>query len=304
MTELFLVTAWSSKDHVEHFLQPGWGPAAPSRPRGPVRASALPFHILETLEKTMQASNGQREYFNLHTNGVGYLSRVRWITPQGRGRKSEPFLACAISALRGSSDSSDTTYFDLRVSGAEAISLIDSMKQSVDERRKVTMTFRIADTYPHVYERDVRDQQTGRPTGKKEMAALIKGRLILIYSISVDGESVYKRSTDSADPVGNHAPPEHEPQAEGFYQDESWPEDQQQQEQPRQAQQHASQQEVRQGAQQQRPVDAQRAGAASEGYAQPRQAAAPAARGHGPSAYARRPAPHSGAGYREPAAQR
>ncbi|PZP65469.1 MAG: hypothetical protein DI604_24175 [Delftia acidovorans] len=126
----------------------------------------------------MQASNGQREYFNLHTNGVGYLSRVRWITPQGRGRKSEPFLACAISALRGSSDSSDTTYFDLRVSGAEAISLIDSMKQSVDERRKVTMTFRIADTYPHVYERDVRDQQTGRPTGKKEMAALIKGRLI------------------------------------------------------------------------------------------------------------------------------
>jgi len=258
------------------------------------------------LEITMQASNAQREYFNLHTSGVGYLSRVRWVTPQGRGRKSEPFLACAISALRGSSDSSDTTYFDLRVSGEEAIGLIDSMKQSVDERRKVTVTFRIADTYPHVYERDVRDQQTGRPTGQKEMAALIKGRLILIYSISVDGESVYKRNADSdaAAPAGENAPREHAPQGEGFYQDESWPEDQQQQEQPRQAPQHVSQQEVRQGAQQQRPVDAQRAGAASQGYAQPRQAAAPAARGHGPSAYARRPAPHSGTGYREPAGQR
>ncbi|MGE8399106.1 MAG: DUF3577 domain-containing protein [Burkholderiales bacterium] len=246
----------------------------------------------------MQATNAQREYFNLHTTGVGYLSRVRWVTPQGRGRKSEPFLACAISALRGSSDSSDTTYFDLRVSGAEAIGLIDSMKQSVDERRKVTVTFRIADTYPHVYERDVRDQQTGRPTGQKEMAALIKGRLILIYSISVDGESVYKRSADGAEPAGEDAPREHEPQGEGFYQDESWPEEQQQQQ--RQAPQHAPQQEVRQGAQQQRPVDAQRAGA----YAQPRQAAAPAARGHGPSAYARRPAPHSGAGYTQHAGQR
>ncbi len=253
----------------------------------------------------MQASNAQREYFNLHTSGIGYLSRVRWITPQGRGRKSEPFLACAISALRGSSDSSDTTYFDLRVSGAEAIGLIDSMKQSVDERRKVTVTFRIADTYPHVYERDVRDQQTGRPTGQKEMAALIKGRLILVYSISVDGESVYKRNADSdAAAPGENAPREYAPQGESFYQDESWPGEQQQQEQPRQAQQHASQQEVRQGAQQQRPVDAQRAGIAYQGYAQPRQAAAPAASGHGPSAYPRRPAPHSGAGYREPASQR
>ncbi|KFJ12843.1 hypothetical protein DR66_3865 [Delftia acidovorans] len=253
----------------------------------------------------MQASNAQREYFNLHTSGVGYLSRVRWVTPQGRGRKSEPFLACAISALRGSSDSSDTTYFDLRVSGAEAIGLIDSMKQSVDERRKVTVTFRIADTYPHVYERDVRDQQTGRPTGQKEMAALIKGRLILIYSISVDGESVYKRSADGAEPAGEDAPREPELQGEGFYQDESWPEEQQQQQQqPRQAPQHAPQQEAPRGAQQQRPENAQWAGAASQGYAQPRQAAAPAARGHGPSAYARRPAPHSGAGYREPAGQR
>lgn len=251
----------------------------------------------------MQASNAQREYFNLHTSGVGYLSRVRWVTPQGRGRKSEPFLACAISALRGSSDSSDTTYFDLRVSGEEAIGLIESMKQSVDERRKVTVTFRIADTYPHVYERDVRDQQSGRPTGHKEMAALIKGRLILIYSISVDGESVYKRSADGADPAGEEAPREHEPQGEGFYQGESWPEDLQL-EQPRQTPQHSSQQEVRLGTQQQRPVDAQRAGAAPQGYAQPRQAAAPAARGYGPSAYARRPAPHSGVGYREPAGQR
>lgn len=252
----------------------------------------------------MQATNAQREYFNLHTTGVGYLSRVRWVTPQGRGRKSEPFLACAISALRGSSDSSDTTYFDLRVSGAEAIGLIESMKQSVDERRKVTVTFRIADTYPHVYERDVRDQQTGRPTGHKEMAALIKGRLILIYSISVDGESVYKRSADGAEPTGEDAPREHEPQGEGFYQDESWPEDQQQRQQPRQAPQRASQQEAPRGAQQSRPVDAQRPSTAPQGHAQSRQAAAPAARGHGPSAYPRRPAPHSGAGYREPAGQR
>lgn len=143
----------------------------------------------------------QREFFNLHANGIGYLSRVRWVTPSGRGRKAEPFLACAISALRGATDSPDYTYFDLRVSSAEAIELIDGLQKEVNENRKVLISFRIADLYAHSYERDVRDQ-SGRPTGQKELAGLIKGRLILINSIKVDDQLVYKRaeSTDGAPP--------------------------------------------------------------------------------------------------------
>ena len=101
-----------------------------------------------------QQAPAQREFFNLHANGIGYLSRVRWVTPTGRGRKAEPFLACAISALRGAADSPDYTYFDLRVSSAEAIELIESLQKEVDERRKVLISFRIADLYAHILEDD------------------------------------------------------------------------------------------------------------------------------------------------------
>lgn len=145
-----------------------------------------------------QQAPAQREFFNLHANGIGYLNRVRWVTPTGRGRKAEPFLACAISALRGATDSPDYTYFDLRVSSAEAIDLIDSLQKEVDERRKVLISFRIADLYAHSYERDVRDQG-GRPTGQKEHAGLIKGRLILINSVKVDGQLVYQRAESNVE---------------------------------------------------------------------------------------------------------
>ncbi|BDR09213.1 DUF3577 domain-containing protein [Comamonas thiooxydans] len=145
-----------------------------------------------------QQAPAQREFFNLHANGIGYLSRVRWVTPTGRGRKAEPFLACAISALRGATDSPDYTYFDLRVSSAEAIELIESLQKEVDERRKVLISFRIADLYAHSYERDVRDQG-GRPTGQKELAGLIKGRLILVNSVRVEGELVYQRAESNVE---------------------------------------------------------------------------------------------------------
>lgn len=145
-----------------------------------------------------QQAPAQREFFNLHANGIGYLNRVRWVTRTGRGRKAEPFLACAISALRGATDSPDYTYFDLRVSSAEAIDLIDSLQKEVDERRKVLISFRIADLYAHSYERDVRDQG-GRPTGQKEHAGLIKGRLILINSVKVDGQLVYQRAESNVE---------------------------------------------------------------------------------------------------------
>ena len=153
-----------------------------------------------------QQAPAQREFFNLHANGIGYLHRVRWVTPAGRGRKAEPFLACAISALRGATDSPDYTYFDLRVSSAEAIDLIDSLQKEVDERRKVLISFRIADLYAHSYERDARDQG-GRPTGQKELAGLIKGRLILVNSVKVDGQLVYQRAESNADAAQSGSQP-------------------------------------------------------------------------------------------------
>lgn len=151
------------------------------------------------LEIIMTATSNQSSFFNLHVNGVGYVNRVRWVEPsRNAGRRAEPFLACSIGALRGSSDQPDYTYFDLKVSGQEAIDMVDRLEEDVEAGRKVFIAFRIGDIYAHPYERDVKDRN-GRKTGQKEMAALIKGRLLLINSITIDGERVFTREDEPAD---------------------------------------------------------------------------------------------------------
>jgi hypothetical protein len=149
------------------------------------------------------ATTEEKQYFNLHVAGIGYLNRVRWVTPTNTGgRRSDPFLACSISALRGSSDAPAYTHFDLRVSGEEAIEIVDGLKQDVDEKRKVIVSFRVGDIYAHAYERDVREN--GKPTGQQEKAVLIKGRLLRINTVKVDGELVYTRPQED-EPTGDGA---------------------------------------------------------------------------------------------------
>lgn len=150
----------------------------------------------------------QSNHFNLHVNGVGYLNRVRWVEPRrNAGRKADPFLACSVAALRGDSENPDYTYFDLRVSGREAMEMVERLGEDIEARRKVFISFRVGDIYPHVYEREVKDRD-GHKTGEKENASLIKGRLLLINSITIDGQNVYRRDPenalpDEAAPVGD-----------------------------------------------------------------------------------------------------
>ena len=157
----------------------------------------------------------QTNHFNLHVNGVGYLNRVRWVETKSAGRKAQPFLACSIAALRGNADQPDYTYFDLRVSGSEAIEMVEQLMVDVEQQRKVVVSFRVGDIYPHLYERDVRDQ-TGRPTGQREPAVLIKGRLLLINSISIDGENVFRRESQD----DGHTAESHDSQEGSQYQDQ------------------------------------------------------------------------------------
>ena len=151
-----------------------------------------------------QARASEAEYFNLHASGCGYLSRVRWVDPGKRrgGRTGEQFLACAINAMRGDVENPNYTYFDLRVSGEEAIELIDQLKPSVDDDRKVFIAFKLGDFYAHPYERDARNNR-GQKTGEKEITALIKGRLLLITHVKVDGEVVYQRDVAAGADAGD-----------------------------------------------------------------------------------------------------
>jgi hypothetical protein len=136
-----------------------------------------------------------QEYFDLHVRGCGYMSRVRWVEVKGKGRKSEPFLACAINAMHGPVDQPNYSYMDLRVSGEDAISVVSSLMEAVDAKRKVFVAFRVGDIYAHPYERAIRNER-GRETGSFEPAAVIKGRLLLITCAKIDGEVVYLLDDD------------------------------------------------------------------------------------------------------------
>lgn len=157
-------------------------------------------------ESTQVASKTapEKEHFDLHTKGCGYLGRVRWVKPRGGGRRAEPFLACAINAVHGSVTEPAYTYFDLRVVGVECAELVERFKQDVQNDRKVFVSFRVGDIYPHLYYADVKDSETGAPG--KEPRVIIKGRLLLLTHVKVDGQTVYERpKTTDVQPAAESA---------------------------------------------------------------------------------------------------
>ncbi|WP_416465185.1 STY4534 family ICE replication protein [Pseudomonas sp. LFS044] len=142
-------------------------------------------------------------YFNLHTQGIGYLNRVREVPV----RRGQPFMACDIAALHGASDDVEYTRFDCKVAGGEAERLIREHLEDVRAERKVLIAFRIGDLWvdAFTYEKGERKGQPG---------ASLKGRLIFIEWIKVNGQLTYKaparQDTSSAEPPSEaaevHAP--------------------------------------------------------------------------------------------------
>ena len=131
----------------------------------------------------MFQSTPEVKYFNLHTSGLGYLSRIRHVDV----KRGDGFLACEINALHGRSDEVEYTRFDCRVSGAEAIAQIarclDIAAQDADA--KILLGFCLGDLYvdTFVYKQGERQGQTG---------VSLKARLIRVDWIKVNGEMVYK----------------------------------------------------------------------------------------------------------------
>jgi Protein of unknown function (DUF3577) len=134
------------------------------------------------------------KFYDLHVTGVGYLNRVRRVTP----RKGKPFLACAISALRGESNQAEgvkpeTTRFDVRVYGTEAEAALKQLQPEVDADKAVLVGFKLGDIYAELfqYRQDTGDKRKGDP------GLMIKGRLLRITHARVDGEAVSLPHTES-----------------------------------------------------------------------------------------------------------
>lgn len=124
-------------------------------------------------------SQAQSAYFNLHVEGVGYLNRIRTVKP----KKGQQFLACAVSAMRGSTADLGYTKFDCKVSGADAQKIVKLLETDVADEKPVLIGFRIGDIYPEIFT---------FPKGDKEgqQGVSIKGRLLRIKFAKVNGEAV------------------------------------------------------------------------------------------------------------------
>lgn len=123
----------------------------------------------------------QSGYFNLHIDGLGYLSNVREITTTSGGT----FLSCVINALHGSTEKPEYTRFDVTVSGKEASALIKRCQKAVDEEKKVLIGFRLSNLTSEVF-----TLTKGDHAG--ESRASLRARLIKISWIKVGQSMVYK----------------------------------------------------------------------------------------------------------------
>ncbi|TAL52749.1 DUF3577 domain-containing protein [Pandoraea sp.] len=140
-----------------------------------------------------QANQSTDKIFDCHMTGLGYLSRVREVKPQ----KGKPFLSCAIAAFHG--DASDVTYvyLDLKVVGAKAKEIVALYQdQANDKETRVLVGFKVGDPYIDMY-----DITKGDRAGQK--GALLKGRLLQVNWLKVNGETLYKEVRDETEATAN-----------------------------------------------------------------------------------------------------
>lgn len=128
-----------------------------------------------------QTITKEAHYFDLITTGIGYLNRIREV-PVRRGKA---FLACDIMALHGASDDVEFTRIDCKVSGEAANDLIRSCQGAIEAQKKVLIAFRIGDLWidPFIYQKGDKQGEPG---------ASLKGRLLFVSWIKIEGEIAYK----------------------------------------------------------------------------------------------------------------
>ncbi|HBO6004934.1 TPA: DUF3577 domain-containing protein [Pseudomonas aeruginosa] len=139
----------------------------------------------ELIDRAELASIEQHE---LITRGIGYLNRVKDVTP----KSGDPFLSSSIAALAGPVDEPEYRYFDTIVTAPEAEHLVRRCVQAIEGDRKVLIAFRLNDMKVDPYIR-TKGEHAGEP------AASLKSTLVHIGLIKIDGTQVYPTGQAQAD---------------------------------------------------------------------------------------------------------
>jgi hypothetical protein len=118
--------------------------------------------------------------FDLIIEGVGYLNRIRLVTP----KKGPAYTACTVNAMMGTADAVDYVGIDCRIVGRQALAAVSQLKGAVAAKSKVIVGFRAGDPRPEFYE--YKDQLTG----ESKSASGLKARLLQLTFAKVDGQRV------------------------------------------------------------------------------------------------------------------
>lgn len=133
------------------------------------------------------STNDTKQYFDLHTQGIGYLNRIREVTP----KEGSPFLSVTIAALRGSVDNAQYTHFECRVSGKQAQQVVRQLKPAVEGSSKVLIGFTLSDLYAESF-----TFKSGDKAG--ETGISLKARLLRLAWAKVDGQPFYTAEEQAA----------------------------------------------------------------------------------------------------------
>jgi len=151
------------------------------------------------INATQHAAKQTANHFDLHTTGIGYLNRAREVKPQ-TGKKFKPFWSVGISALHGNADEVEYSRIDTTIVGVDARELVKQYKEVINQQdSRVLCGFKVGDIYADPYKSD-----------QGEIRAVIKGRLLYISWIKVNGEIVYK--AEKPQTTSPEKPPEVDPQ--------------------------------------------------------------------------------------------
>lgn len=129
---------------------------------------------------TTSTANNQKKYFDLHTQGIGYVNRIREIP----GKQGSSFWVCDISALHGEENAIEYTNFDCRVSGTQATKIIIGLEEACQKERKILIGFKVGDLTPETF-----TYKSGKKQGTTGIN--LKARLLSISWAKVEGVTVY-----------------------------------------------------------------------------------------------------------------
>jgi hypothetical protein len=156
----------------------------------------FPFLVFTHMEGNIMSATTTK-FFDLHTSGIGYMKRLRFVSPdKAKGQKFKPFVSVSICALVGEEGDVKYVNYDVNIKGGQAKDAIEVLKPYlIDEtgaalENKVLVGFRIGDAMPEIY------QVKNKTTGEAENRVSLKGRLLKLTSAKVNGNVVELPKTE------------------------------------------------------------------------------------------------------------